>query len=251
MTEGERRIYRNDFATRCFREVADKDYIAARTNYRFGLVEPFLWSALQATEKYLKSILLYNDCSTKGLGHNVAKAFDRVTQVPHLNIDFPATVDKFLRYLSRHASSRYLERPYYTRGRELLQLDYTVWHLRRYCQDLRLAPDGMDEAVWFDMKLKSIRAEHWENQPQRFQLHGGFLENVLKGRKGKEVREALIWKNSYYGARFRRSLRNYKCRSQSANPPHYLHRESYDAVKDLVQFSKDVVADVLSRESGA
>jgi HEPN domain-containing protein len=250
LTENERRVYRNNFATRCFREVADKDYIAARTNYRFGLVEPFLWSALQAIEKYLKSILLYNDCSTKNLGHKVAKAFNRVMRIPHLMFDFPPSVDEFIQYLTKHASSRYLERPYYTRGQELLRLDHTVWHLRRYCQDLQAAPKGIDRSVMLELNLQRIDSKNWENKPQRFRISGGFLEHVLEGHSRTEVREALIWNNPYYGDRFRRKLRNYKLRSQSANPPHYLHRKSYFAVKDLVFFSKDVVADMQSRWSG-
>jgi hypothetical protein len=35
------------------RDVADEDYIAARALYRIRLDRQFLWSALQAIEKYL------------------------------------------------------------------------------------------------------------------------------------------------------------------------------------------------------
>ena len=49
-----------NFANRCFRNIADKDYIAARLCYRNGLVPQFHWQALQAIEKYLKAILLIN-----------------------------------------------------------------------------------------------------------------------------------------------------------------------------------------------
>jgi hypothetical protein len=59
MTQEERVIV-NSFATECFRNVADTDYVAARMHSRFGLIEQFQWSALQAIEKYLKAILLYN-----------------------------------------------------------------------------------------------------------------------------------------------------------------------------------------------
>jgi hypothetical protein len=43
----------NDFAKRCFRDVADHDYILARLAYRSGLFPQFHWCALQAIEKYL------------------------------------------------------------------------------------------------------------------------------------------------------------------------------------------------------
>lgn len=41
----------NDFATRCFRDVADGDYIAARLAWRAKLFPQFLSSAQQAPEK--------------------------------------------------------------------------------------------------------------------------------------------------------------------------------------------------------
>jgi HEPN domain-containing protein len=50
----------NEFAS-VFREIADKDYISARSNYRLRLREPFFWAGLQALEKYLKGILLFNE----------------------------------------------------------------------------------------------------------------------------------------------------------------------------------------------
>lgn len=189
LSESDRLVHRNDFATRCFREVADKDYIAARTSYRFGLVEPFLWSALRAVEKYLKAILLYNEHTTKSLGHDVEKAYRRVVNISDLRCEFPQTVTQFIRNLGRHASSRYLERPYYTMGCELLKLDLSVWHLRRYCQDLRHEPNKVDKREWLAIMLKSIAVERWEDEPQRFQVPGGFLEKVLKGRRDSELRE--------------------------------------------------------------
>ena len=39
------------FVENCFRDIADCDYISARTNYRIGLLDQFSWSSLQACEK--------------------------------------------------------------------------------------------------------------------------------------------------------------------------------------------------------
>jgi HEPN domain-containing protein len=52
-------------ATEVFREQADKDYIVARSCYRMNLREQFLWASLQACEKYLKGILLFNERSAR------------------------------------------------------------------------------------------------------------------------------------------------------------------------------------------
>jgi HEPN domain-containing protein len=49
-----------DFAFRSFFEIADGDYIAARTLYRAKLLPQFLSASQQALEKYLKYILLLN-----------------------------------------------------------------------------------------------------------------------------------------------------------------------------------------------
>lgn len=57
----------NTFAKDVFRKQADCDYVAARSNYRLRLREQFLWSSLQAIEKYLKAILLFNGISARYL----------------------------------------------------------------------------------------------------------------------------------------------------------------------------------------
>lgn len=76
--------YLNDFATRSFRDIADQDYIMARAAYRATLYPQFLWSGLQAIEKYLKAILLYNRIpQPKGkdlLRHDLARALELTKQ---------------------------------------------------------------------------------------------------------------------------------------------------------------------------
>jgi hypothetical protein len=46
----------NDFAIRSFRDTADCDYISARMAFRARLIPQFLWSGLQAIEKYFTKI---------------------------------------------------------------------------------------------------------------------------------------------------------------------------------------------------
>ncbi|WP_107804507.1 HEPN domain-containing protein [Nitrosomonas oligotropha] len=67
----ESRVLINDFATRSFRDIADQDYIAARLSYRHGLYSQFHWQSLQALEKYLKAILLYNRIEAKNINHDI------------------------------------------------------------------------------------------------------------------------------------------------------------------------------------
>lgn len=63
----------NSYASRCFRDVADADYVSARMCYRAGLFAQFQWAGLQACEKYLKAILLYNRIPSHNVGHSLKK----------------------------------------------------------------------------------------------------------------------------------------------------------------------------------
>jgi hypothetical protein len=91
-----RRIVLIAIAEEVFQDQADKDYIAARSNYRMNLREQFLWSGLQACEKYLKALLLFNNLSarfpqsrTRGakwnkkreFGHNLRRPFASVNRI--------------------------------------------------------------------------------------------------------------------------------------------------------------------------
>jgi hypothetical protein len=41
----------DDFAIRCFRDIADGDYVSARMAYRAQLTVQYLWAGQQAIEK--------------------------------------------------------------------------------------------------------------------------------------------------------------------------------------------------------
>lgn len=123
----------NNFINQSFRDMADKDYIAARILYRYELGPQFLWSAHQAVEKYLEAILLYNDKLTKHLGHNIYQAFQELSNIKDIPFECPEDVVEFIKYLNRHGNNRYFEKPAYTLGNELLMLDRAVWNVRRYC----------------------------------------------------------------------------------------------------------------------
>ena len=155
------KVYINDLATRSFRDVADKDYIAARLCYRNDLMLQFLWMSQQAIEKYLKAILLYNHQSTKKLGHKLEKAIERINKIENFRFNIDERAIKFIKYLDQQGVNRYLELAHYTIGRELLDLDHAVWQIRRYCKVMNYSvalPDGTNKNM-YEAELNN--ADRW------------------------------------------------------------------------------------------
>lgn len=230
--------YINEFAKRCFLDIADQDYLAARAAWRMGLSYSFLTLAHQSVEKYLKAILLYNRVPTKNLSHNISKAFDRVLSIPDITFDFPAHVVEFIRYLDRNGRSRYFEVSYYQLGKEPLLLDATVWHLRRYCFDMHVClPDGRD---LFPKYLAVVQSSETIDAPHGFTKVAGILADVVKGKRGKAARENLIYKNFFFGRRRKRVIKKFTYTAMSANTPLHLHPELFPEILDLVDFSTEV-----------
>lgn len=132
------------FATRSFRDVADQDYIAARLSYRHGLIPQFHWQALQALEKYIKAILLYNRIKAKDINHDLTKALKHTEKLP-FDLNLSPSTDELIKHIDDFGRYRYLETSYFTHGPKLVQLDRAVWEIRRYCKvmnyELKL-PDG-------------------------------------------------------------------------------------------------------------
>jgi HEPN domain-containing protein len=116
------RSKRNDFIYRSFRDVADCDYIAARSSYRLKLFDQFLWSSLQAVEKYIKTIILLYDGDTRDLGHDLVKGFTRVEGISEIDWDFEPETKNFLDNLTIMGRDRYFSYPRGTDGQELIQL---------------------------------------------------------------------------------------------------------------------------------
>ncbi len=173
----------NNFARTSFRDVADQDYIAARVNYRAHLPEPFLWCSLQAIEKYLKAILLFNDCSARRIGHDLEKGLLRVLGISDIHFDIPSDVRSFLRYVSPLGSNRYLEYSSYLRRYCLFELDKSVWHIRRYCFYMRgeiRRRDG-SRIQRLPLELSKVHDEYYVENPHKYELFQGYLEKALKG----------------------------------------------------------------------
>lgn len=228
----------NDFATRSFRDIADQDYVSARTAFRHQFDFHFRWCGLQAIEKYLKAILLYNQRSSKRLSHNVEKALAKVKNIEDLGFEIPATAEGFIQYLNRYGQDRYFSHTTYIPEGALFALDEAVWSVRRFCFYMRgRLPTGESLLPRYVARATS---EFTLSKPHRYRLHGGYLEQVID--KGLCSYTDLVWKNFYYGRIAKPAVVSYKEWTIARNPTHALHPDAFALLSELVDFPKSVRA---------
>jgi len=232
--------YINDFANRSFRDFADQDYIMARMAYRKEFDQQFLWCSLQAIEKYLKAILIYNRTSTKGLSHDLTKALSRVKEISDLEFALPSPdLEEFIEYISIYGADRYLSRPTHIKRGALLTLDKTVWCIRRYCFFMHqvIHKNGKDKDLFEFNKTKATNP-YYEEYRHKYTIFNGYLENVI--RKNSPSYEDLVWKNFFYGRVKKHKIKNFTFRSSSNNPTHSLHPEIFYTLQKYVDFPKSI-----------
>ena len=238
----------NDFAQRSFRDVADQDYIAARMSYRAQLREPFLWSSLQAFEKYFKAILLFNNVSAKGVGHDINEGLNRVEKIQDISFVIPDDVRDFINYINNHGTNRYLEYSTHLLDKALLKLDRSIWYIRRYCfymrGELKTHNDKIIDLLPFNIQ-KATNKEH-EDKRYKYEIHGGLLEEIIK--KQKPACEYLVWHNFYYGKRRKKLIKNHPNHMSSVNPTLSLHPEIFEELNKLVNFSRET-RDYINKKS--
>ncbi len=246
----ELQIILNTIAKDVFRRQADFDYIAARSNYRMKLRQQFLWSALQAIEKYLKAILLFNGKSARyyvptgktkreEFRHNLEALDDEVKSIGILQYTLEPDERTFLAYLSTQGGeNRYLSTTAYNTADALHHLDRLVWNVRRYCQHIPDRGIGCTSAVpgMQDCIIRTINSPSWKDKPHLFALFDGELERILSRDRKDAARKALVWANLYFGKR-RRCRVTHEAFSSVEIPPH--EREwpnvDWDAIKDYVK----------------
>ncbi|MDO9469954.1 MAG: HEPN domain-containing protein [Nitrosomonas sp.] len=235
----EAKILINDFATRSFRDIADQDYIAARLSYRHGLYSQFHWQSLQALEKYLKAILLYNRIKATNINHDIECALEHTKKLPFEILRSNSTND-FIRHLSNFGRFRYLESSYFIRGPKLVELDRTVWEIRRYCKvidyEIEL-PDGNMQNM-LEPEIEMIKKSE-KIPPQKFKITGGLLENIIE-KTDNTARNALIWQNAFFGKVTRNRVR-VPIPFHAVNSPLSLHPEILDEVIKYVFLPKEVI----------
>lgn len=214
----------NDFINRSFRDLADQDYISARANYKIELYDQFLWSSLQALEKYLKGILLFYDKNTKDLSHDLVKAINRIETIPDIKWDFEDGIKEFLEYLTHYGNNRYFTYPRILHGYELYKLDFAVWYIRRYCEDMTWRKDWSKKkkADYYNSHIDYLQSEELKSNAYKFRLTSkGHIEKVLDTNKYLNQREILIWKNFYYGKKKKKRIKP-KISMGSTYPAHFL-----------------------------
>jgi len=228
------------FIDRSFRNIADCDYITARSCYKIGLMDQFLWSSLQSIEKYLKAIVLYHDGNTKTINHNLIKAVELIEKIPNIDWSFIDPLKEYFTYLTDYGSNRYFIKPSGTYGTELLALDQSVWIVRRYCQDFQLIELDPKNNFDFAEYLAYLSSDELRKKPHTFRLfYAGYLESVLKTEKKSELRSQLIWKNFYYGT-YKKHKFNFEYRLSGKTPSHYSFPEIFDWVDKRVKLPASV-----------
>lgn len=229
----------NSFAISSFRDTADFDYITARMAYRSRLIQPFLWSSLQALEKYLKCILVLNRVSAKELGHDIGKALKRVNDELPFQLKLRDQTLEFIKHIDTYGRFRYLETPFYVLQYEITRLDWAVWDIRRYCQVLNYSIEVTDQPSRniFDFELERIEAATLI-APQKFKIAGGALEKIIETRS-HPARSALLWQSATFGGRARSKIR-LQSFEQAINSPLSLHPEMLDYALQFVQLQVDV-----------
>ena len=228
----------NDFATRSFRDVADEDYISARLAFRARLIPKFLWASLQALEKYLKCMLVLNRIPASR-GHDLGEILAAFEKNRPFELRLSAPAKKFVDFLDTYGRHRYFESSWYVMGGEIVDLDRTVWEVRRYARIMRYEFHGKDGSKMNALPIElahNIDAE--SRHPQDFHIMGGRLESIL-AKKDHPAREPLVWQNGFFGKSRRRTVR-LRSGLQAANSPLTLHPELLNEVLKYVWLPKDV-----------
>lgn len=233
----------NDFAIRCFRETADKDYIAARMAYRARLIQPFLWSALHCLEKYVKCILVLNRVKAHK-GHSVLPGIERMKQHGKFELDLSADTLEFIKNLEDDgAEYRYYEVSYDIQPFDIVRFDRAVWELRRYCQPLDrdiLDTNGNTVNLLTHELDRVLRAK--AKHEKGTCVIGGILEIIVE-KKGHPAREALIWNNLFFGSS-RRKVVKMRPDWEAGNSPFFMHPEIIDEVIKYVYIPNDIAEGV-------
>lgn len=230
----------NQFAIRCFRDTGDADYIAARLAKRSRLAGPFLWSAEQAVEKYLKCILMLNRRKTNDLGHKIGAALDQINTTLPFAIVLKKAEQKVFDHLAEWNADRYLIASFTVFDIEVLQLDMLVWKLRQYCQPLDVVhcADTPSEKVLLD---NISRVEVNLNGPAKAgHLPDGVLEKILADKK-HPAHGALVWKNLRYSLITRNRV-GFAKGFQGVNAPLWLNPELADEAAKWMSIPKKTIS---------
>jgi HEPN domain-containing protein len=215
----------NDFAVRCFRDVADADYIAARMAFRASLTTQYLWASQQAIEKFLKGILLFNRIPANDIGHDLKAAMSKIQNSGKLTLDLTSGTKKFIDLIDSYGRFRYLETSPFVFGGDIVRLDRAIWEIRRYCT----------------LSVQQREVKFLPGFPPPIvRIAGGYLEKVIDKPK-HPAREPLLWQNAFFGTRKRRKV-GVRRGFHAINSPLFLNPHILEEVLKYVFLPKDVKA---------
>ena len=133
-----------------------------------------------------------------------------------------------------------MEVPYHVYGHILVDLDLTVWELRRYCQILDVfgktlppAEQALLEQAWANLNRSDTEPRY------RFRLHNGVLEKIL-GNSKHPSRPALIWQNPCFSSRKRATVM-VKSHHNAENPHLSRYPEMLDELLEHVYIPGEVI----------
>lgn len=229
----------NHATIRCFRDTADADYISARLSIRSDLPGPFLSSAEQAIEKYLKCILMLNRIDTRPIGHKIDVALKLINESLPFNISLDKDEQKLFDQLVLWDFDRYLVNSLYVRNESLMHLDRLVWKLRQYCRPLDMIHRAEPpDKSYIASNIEAIEAVKPET-PKKGHVPGGLLERVLAS-KIHRGRDALVWNNLWYSSSNRNQVQ-YRTGYQAINSPFFNKPELADEASKYMKLSKSFV----------
>ncbi|WP_175016873.1 hypothetical protein [Massilia sp. YMA4] len=217
------------------------DYIAARLAIRSGLPGPFLWSASQAVEKYLKCILMLNRVRTNDLGHDLNAALQLINESLPFRITLAPREREVFDHLAQWNGDRYLLTSFSLESYELILFDALVWKLRLYCQALdkrHYADDPSAETL--RQRVAEVEAIISGSSKIAGHIPFGALEAILANKR-HHAHAALVTQNGFFTLKERRTVR-YRVGWQAVNSPLWLNPELAEVVQQWMKIPRDIRA---------
>ena len=193
----------NHLAIRCFKDIADQDYIHARLAHHHKLSTQFLWSSLHCLEKYVKSILLQNKIDGRKIRHEITPAIYKFECYTECSLNLSEDVINFIKRLEERARFRYLETGNTFFDTDILLLDKSVHQIRRYCQQFSFNKNERKLQV---MELGLLLDQEYKiRDVTKIELAGGVLEEIIQKKKHPS-RQPLIYQNAFFRGRKRNKI---------------------------------------------
>ena len=250
---------------RFFRNIADRDYIAARSCFRSDLLLQSLWMGLQAVEKYLKAILLFNYTPAK-FSHDLPTGVKKIRDKTDLGQNFKLSpeVEGFLEYLFEQGENRYADYEIFVDGDALDNIDRAVFEVRLYCERIDWSDHPSSAPINFGGKTvepRGIGSNSVEVNLQTIHRHlsegsrrtltDGYLEKVI-AKAGHLHKDTLSWRNRYYpagGTVEPNQADEPSLLFHHEKPPHQNDPSKFTFLKDFVRFSKKTHNRILGTNS--